>query len=146
MSTQLMNTEDEYRLLCGLSGYLAAVSAAAGVGPESCTLDFDSPISAYIALDGHIAAHPGRDTALVWDEHHGWSFMIETHSGEDLLVVAYLGDELAPPPGRLREFLRNVRARTRRVALSLPPDFGGDRATLADRLHGYWTAQPLPGR
>ncbi|WP_020658850.1 DUF6292 family protein [Amycolatopsis benzoatilytica] len=145
MTVLPMNTDHEYRLLCGMSAYLEAVSTAAGVGPESCTLDLDRPMSAYIALDGELPAHPGRDTALVWDERHGWSFTIETHSGEDLLVVAYLG-ELVPSPGRVRAFVRANRARTTRTRPPEPPDLSSDRLDLISRLHGYWTPQSLLGR
>ncbi|MGW4394149.1 DUF6292 family protein [Amycolatopsis nivea] len=143
MSVQHLTTDHEYRLLCGMSGYLDAVSVAAGVGPESSTIDFDSPMSAYLALDGQLAVHPGRDTALVWDERHGWSFTIETHSGEDLLVVAYLGDDLVPPPSRVREFIRTIRARTRRTPSPAPPELNRGRADLLARLLDYRTPQTL---
>ncbi|MBN9743242.1 MULTISPECIES: DUF6292 family protein [unclassified Amycolatopsis] len=143
MSGQQATTDDEYLLHCGMSGYLDAVSVAAGVGPESATMDLDSPMSAYLALDGQLAVHPGRDTALVWDERHGWSFTIETHSGEDLLVVAYLGDDLVPPPSRVREFVRAVRALTRRTPPPAPPELNRGRADLLARLLGYRTPQPL---
>ncbi|UKD57392.1 MULTISPECIES: DUF6292 family protein [Amycolatopsis] len=138
-----MTTDHEYRLLCGMSAYVEAVSAAVGVGPESCTLDLDSPMSAYIALDGQLAAHPGRDTALIWDERHGWSLTIETHSGEDLLVVACLGGELVPPPSRVRDFVRTVSARTQRAPSPAPPDLRRERTDLLCRLLDYWT--PLAG-
>lgn len=124
MTVQIVHVDEENRLLNEISAYVAEVSSAAGVGPESCTLDLDRPMSAYIALDGRLAAYPGRDTALVWDERHGWSFTVETHSGEDLLVVAYLGGERVPPPGAVREFLRTVRARTRHSEPPTPPIFG----------------------
>ncbi|WP_409464661.1 DUF6292 family protein [Amycolatopsis sp. GA6-003] len=137
MTVQSLTTDHEYRLLCGMSAYLDAVSAAAGVGPESTTMDLDAPMSAYLALDGRLAVHPGRDTALVWDERHGWSFTIETHSGEDLLVVAYLGGELVPSPSRVREFVRAVHARTRRASPPAPPDLSGDRDDLLGLLLGY---------
>ncbi|WP_406632640.1 DUF6292 family protein [Amycolatopsis sp. WGS_07] len=143
MARQPLTTDDEYRLLCGMSAYLDAVSAAAAVGPESRTMDLDGPVSAYLALDGQLAAHPGRDTALVWDERHGWSFAIETHSGEDLLVIASLGGELLPSPDRVREFVRAVRARTQPAPPPAPPDLSRDRADLIACLLGYRTP-PAP--
>ncbi|WP_370937155.1 DUF6292 family protein [Amycolatopsis sp. cg13] len=145
MTLQPLTADHEYRLLCGMSAYLDAVSAAVGVGPESCTMDLDAPMSAYLALDGQLAVHPGRDTALVWDERHGWSFTIETHSGEDLLVVAYLGGELVPSPSRVREFVRAVRGRARRTPPPAPPDLSSERADLIARLLGYRAHQDLLG-
>jgi hypothetical protein len=38
-------------LQCGLRSYLAIVATALGVGLESCTLDIDTPVSAYLAVD-----------------------------------------------------------------------------------------------
>lgn len=145
MTAQPLTTDSEYRLLCAMSAYLDAVSAAAGVGSESCTIDLDPPMSAYLALDGQLSVHPGRDTALAWDERHGWSFTIETHSGEDLLVVAYLGGELVPPPSRVREFVRAVRARTRRTPSPAPPDLSRSRAELVGLLLGYRAPHTLLG-
>lgn len=142
MTVQPLTTDHEYRLLCGLTAYLDAVSAAAGVGPESCTIDLDSPMSAYLALDGHLSVHPGRDTALLWDERHGWSFAIETHSGEDLILVACLGGELVPAPTRVREFVHTVRARTQRTPPPAPPDLSQGRADLIALLLGYRQESP----
>ncbi len=135
--------DSEYGLLCGLTGYLAAVSAAVGVGEESCTVDADSTVSAYIALDVRLAHNPGRDMALLWDERHGWSFAMETHSGEDLLVLAYLGGELVPEPARVRGFVAAIRSPGCPVAVPVPPDLRDGRAGLLSCLARYrqdlWT-------
>lgn len=55
-------------------------------------------------------SHIGRDTALLWDERRGWAFAAETHSGENLLVLAYLGGELVPAPARVHGFVTAIRA------------------------------------
>jgi uncharacterized protein DUF6292 len=81
-----------------LRAYLAEVCAALGVGLESIAVDLDAPVSAYLALDCRLPGHPDRDVALLWDERHGWAAAIETHSGEDLIVVAYLGGRTVLPP------------------------------------------------
>ncbi|MDT7802113.1 MAG: hypothetical protein QOI78_5546 [Actinomycetota bacterium] len=139
----LTGIDREYGLLRGLTGYLTAVGAAVGVGDESCTLDVDVPVSAYIALDGRLARHPGRDLALLWDERHGWSFAMETHSGEDLLVLAYLGGELVPEPARVRAFVAATRSSGAPFALRIPPDLRDGRGDLLSRLARYrrdtWT-------
>jgi hypothetical protein len=69
------------RLRRELLQYLDTVAAVLGVGLESTTIDLDTPVSAYLALDHHLPAFPGRDLALLGDEEHGWSAAIETHSG-----------------------------------------------------------------
>ncbi|WP_103354256.1 DUF6292 family protein [Amycolatopsis sp. CA-128772] len=89
-----------------LLGYLRDVTAELGIGLESCAVDHDRPISAYVALDPRLPHYPGRDLALLWDEVHGWAAAVETHSGEDLIVLRYLGGPtVAPPPRRVARFV-----------------------------------------
>jgi hypothetical protein len=84
-----------------LRGYLAIVATALGVGLESCMLDIDTPVSAYLAVDQKLAAFPDRDVAVLWDEEHGWAVAAETHCGEDLIVLAYLDTDTVVPPADL---------------------------------------------
>jgi hypothetical protein len=96
--------------LAALWTYLADVAAALGIGLESCTIDHDTPVSAYVALDEHLPGYPDRDMALLWDEVHGWAAAIETNSGEDLIVLRYLGEStVVPPPDRLARFVSALR-------------------------------------
>ncbi|WIV62202.1 DUF6292 family protein [Amycolatopsis nalaikhensis] len=143
----LTGIDRDHGLRCGLTGYLAAVSAAVGVGEESCTVDLDDPASAYVALDLRLPRHPGRDMALLWNERHGWAFAMETHSGEDLLVLAYLGGELVPVPLRVGRFVAGIGAGGVPVAAPVPPELRGDRGELLDRLlryrRGAWSG-PVP--
>ena len=86
--------------------YLRDVTAELGIGLESCTLDHDRPVSAYVALDTRLPHYPDRDVALLWDEERGWAAAIETHSGEDLIVLRHLGGPaVAPPPRRVARFV-----------------------------------------
>ena len=126
----LTGIDRDHGLRSALTGYLAAVSAAVGVGEESCTVDLDDPASAYVALDVRLPRHPGRDMALLWDERHGWAFAMETHSGEDLLVLAYLGGELVPAPARVRGFVAVVRSAGGTVGEPVLPDLRADRGEL----------------
>jgi hypothetical protein len=135
--TCLTNENDrELVLHHRLPAYLAAVSAAVGVGVESCTADFGNPASAYIALDTRLPRHPGRDVALLWDERHGWSAALENDSGQDLLVVAYLGGELVPRPQRLARFLAAVRRGDVPAVLGTPVLRDGE-AVLLEGLRSY---------
>ncbi|WP_328286155.1 DUF6292 family protein [Amycolatopsis orientalis] len=132
----LTGIDREQGLLDALNGYLAAVGATLGVGAESCTMDVDAPVSAYIALDGRLARHPDRDIALLWDERHGWSFAMETYSGEDLLVLAYLGDEIVPAPSRVAGFVAAL-SLGGPISAPVPPDLGDHREDLPNRLARY---------
>lgn len=140
----LTGIDRDHGLRSGLTGYVAAVSAEVDMGEASCTVDLGDPASAYVALDVRLGRHPGRDMALLWDERHGWAFAMETHSGEDLLVLAYLGGELVPAPARVRGFVAAVRSAGGASGESVPPDLRGDRGELLDHLRrhlrGRWSA------
>jgi hypothetical protein len=106
---EVAEPEVEPRFQRALRGYLDAVARKLGVGLESCTLDKDLPTSAYLAVDRRLPEFPDRDLAMLWDEVHGWAVAIETHSGEDLIVVSYLDtDTVTPPPGLVARFLHEV--------------------------------------
>ncbi|GAA1948586.1 DUF6292 family protein [Amycolatopsis minnesotensis] len=92
-----------------LRDYVHRVSVAIGVGWESCAVDTSSPATGYIAVDWRLPCHADRDVAVLWDETQGWSVAIETHSGEDFIVVALLGGSLAPEPEAVAGFLTEVR-------------------------------------
>lgn len=92
-----------------LRDYVHRVSVAIGVGWESCAVDTSSPATGYIAVDWRLPGHADRDVAVLWDETQGWSVAIETHSGEDLIVVALLGGSLTPAPSVVAGFLAKVR-------------------------------------
>ncbi|WP_409179602.1 DUF6292 family protein [Amycolatopsis sp. VS8301801F10] len=121
-TTPHLSPSNPQAVLVALYGYLDEVARALGVGPESRTVDQDSPLSAYLALDDRLPGYPGRDVALLWDEVHGWSAAVETHSGEDLIVIRYLGgDSVAPPPARLVRFLTALREDDHRIGQLTPP-------------------------
>lgn len=99
----------DFTLNAGLRAYVRAVSGAIGSGWEACSLDFDSPLGAYIALDWRLGTHPDCDLALLWHERQGWSAVVETPSGEDL-TVARLGGPVVAEPRAVVKFLAEVRA------------------------------------
>ncbi|WP_326958826.1 DUF6292 family protein [Amycolatopsis sp. NBC_01286] len=109
--------------LTALWGYLADVTTALGIGPESCLVDHDTPVSAYVALDEQLPGYPGRDVALLWDETRGWAAAIETHSGQDLVVVRYLGGPtITPAPEHVARFVTALQEDDHRVGRLDPPD------------------------
>lgn len=121
-----------------LLGYLRDVTAELGIGLESCTIDHDSPVSAYVALDTRLPHYPGRDLALLWDEERGWAAAIETHSGEDLIVLRYLGGAtIAPSPRRVARFVTALHEDDHTVGRPDPAELrsAGDDRELAALLH-----------
>lgn len=93
-----------------LRGYMQRVAAGLGVEPESTWCEVDSPANAYIALEERAPHRRQHDMALVWDEQHGWAAAVETHSGEDLMVLAYFGEDSLPAPAEVVAFTKLVLA------------------------------------
>ncbi|MET7998266.1 DUF6292 family protein [Amycolatopsis sp. NPDC005232] len=52
----------------------------------------------------------------MWDEERRWAAAIETRSGEDLIVVRYLGTAVAPQPAEVGWFRRRRAQRRPRSA------------------------------
>jgi uncharacterized protein DUF6292 len=90
-----------------LSRYVHQVAEGLGVGPESTWCETGDQPTAYVALEHHRGR---QDVALVWDESHGWAAAVETHSGEDMLVLAYFGLDPVPPPADVVAFTKRVLA------------------------------------
>jgi hypothetical protein len=132
-------TAHQHPAIRSLRDYLGEVAGLLGIGLESCVIDHDRPVSAYLALDARLPHYPDRDVALLWDECHGWSIAIEAHSGEDLIVLRYLGGAtVVPEPRRVAQFLAAVRADDHRLGRPDPAPVreAGDLADLAAVLGG----------
>lgn len=92
----------------GLHRYVRLVSRALGLHGACSYVQSEDPLSAYIALDGRFSGFPDHDVALLWEETRGWSAAVETHSGEDLRVVAYLGTDVLPAPDAVAAWTRRL--------------------------------------
>jgi hypothetical protein len=124
----------------GLRSYVHRVATGLGLGAAATYCEMAEQPSAYIALDDRVAGRPDQDSALIWDLDHGWALAVETHSGEDLLVVAYHGLPLLPPPPDVIAFTE--------AALIRPPTTPGPppaRPRATDQLAGELLAY-LPSR
>lgn len=93
-----MSGYDQERAEWGMHVYVERIAAGLGVEQAATYCEVADVAVAYVALADRLDRYPGRDTALVWDERQGWALAVETHSGEDLLVLAYLGRQLLPAP------------------------------------------------
>jgi hypothetical protein len=132
----------------GLRRYLRQVCRAIGVGPEASCWELDHRTNAYIAVDGRLPGYPDHDFALVWDEENGWSAALENKSGEDIVILCYLGSDVLPPPSAVVRFVEALRA----DEYPGQPDAPALRASFAeddftDRLSRYLSElQPVNGR
>lgn len=123
-----MELEPRSRSARGLHRYVRLVSEALGQTGTAFWVHAESPATAYIPLDERMPAFPDRDLALLWDERHGWCGAIETASGEDLIVVSYLGVDILPTPRVVARFAAELVAGLG-PGQAEPPAF---RATGAD--------------
>ena len=132
-----------------LRRYVRLVSEALGLHGESSYVQADESITAYLALDRRLDRFPERDLALLWDEDHGWSAAIETHSGEDLLVIAYFGRDVVPPPAAVAAWADGIARRAHLPTTAADPvPAPPAEDDLAERLAAYavpvWTDARSP--
>lgn len=118
-----------------LRAYVAVVAGALGVPEDSTCAMPGKPATAYIALEARLPAFPDRDLALLWEDTQGWAAAIETHSGEDVIVVSYLGIEVVPAPREVVAFLHALLADEQPGRID-PPNFE-PRPDLVERLATY---------
>lgn len=133
-----MELEPRNRSMRGLRRYVRLVTEALGYTGHACHVQTEPPATGYIPIDERIPAFPGRDVALLWDERHGWCGAIETASGEDLIVVSYLGGDVLPAPRVVARFAEELIA-GEGPGQPEPPAFRSADAEddLADRLADY---------
>ena len=140
-----MELEFESAAARGLRRYVTLVSEALGLTGPGWTVQLETPLSAYVAVDLRHPDFPDWDTALLWHERRGWALAVEPRATGDLRVVAYLGGDPLPAPGEVASFAIRETGRTRAGSPAAFPDPprppGGDRADLIDRL----AALAVPG-
>jgi hypothetical protein len=122
----------------GLRRYVRLVAEAVGAGSSAWCCEVDARSTAYVALEGRIALYPDHDVALVWDERTGWAAAVESASSDDLLLIAYLGDDVLPSPRQVAQYVGELLADPPVGSLK-PPHFrkqGADEG-LAARLCDY---------
>lgn len=121
----------------GLRRYSALVSDAVPCGARY-RLQLRPNIAIYLALDAHLPDCGDRGLAVLWDEQHGWAAAIETASGQDLVIVSYLGVDVLPPPRIVAQYVTGVLDGNDLGQPDPPgfrnPDTDGD---LPDRLAAY---------
>jgi hypothetical protein len=88
-----------------LRDHVRQVAEALGCTGDAYLVDADEPMSAYLPLDQHLYGFPDRDAALLWDQEHGWSAVVE--DPEEPLVVAYLG-ATQPDPAACATFVADL--------------------------------------
>ncbi|MFD1150045.1 DUF6292 family protein [Saccharothrix hoggarensis] len=138
-----MELDFDDALVWGLQGYVRRVTVELGLTGESSCVQAEPTATLYLALDGRLRGFPDRDVALVWDEECGWSVAVETHSGEDLIIVAYFGADLLPTPQAVARWVRRL-LRGERGAVGQPAVARWTRDDLVRRLVPYTAAELVP--
>lgn len=106
----------------GLDRYVWLVAETLGLTGDAYYIEAQPPVNAYLALTARLPTFPGRDTALIWDERHGWAGAIESISGDSLVVLTYLGHDILPTPRVVGDFARDLVA-GHNPGQSTPPGF-----------------------
>ena len=88
----------------GLRQYLLLVATVLDSPAWYCEVAV--PANAYLALEGGVPRYPDRAMALVWDERDGWAAAVESPSGDDMFLLAYLGEDVLPPAQAVAAFVR----------------------------------------
>jgi hypothetical protein len=92
----------------GFRGYVQVIANELGVRPEDVRHGPRPLASACLALRERLPGFARRDVAVVWDARHGWAVGVETSSGEDLIMLAYLGENLLPEPSEVVVFVKTL--------------------------------------
>jgi hypothetical protein len=96
------------------------VAVGVGAGIEQWCCRREHPLEAYIALDRTVPRFPGREVALLWEETCGWALAVETRSGEDLIVLGYLGEHAVPTPDAVADFAATLGTRNPHWVMNRP--------------------------
>lgn len=122
----------------GFERYVQLVAVAVGVGIEHWCCRREHPLEAYIALDRTLPRFPGREIALLWEETCGWSLAVETRSGEDLIVLGYMGIHTVPTPTAVAAFAARLGTRDPHLLADRPL---ADSVETARLLRSYGALQ-----
>jgi hypothetical protein len=120
----------------GLRRYVRLVAEAIGIGAEASTIQFDHPVSVYLALDRCFTEPTEHDLALLWHERHGWSLAAEVNGETDLHVLGYLAFGVLPSPRAVAGYVDRA-CRGEGAGTAAPPSAAFDVADLAGRLADY---------
>lgn len=109
-----------------LAAYVRQVAVTIGVPADGVAYEVSDTATAYIGLPDRVAAHPGGDLMLVWDERLGWR--VETEDNQH--VLGRLRGGPVPAPEMVAAFVTDVIEGKHRPLLG-PVPAPVDRATLA---------------
>ncbi|WP_329046528.1 DUF6292 family protein [Amycolatopsis sp. NBC_01488] len=120
----------------GLRKYFLAVAAALDAPAWFC--EVDAPATAYLALERRLDRFPDHETALLWDERDGWAAAVESAAGDDVVVLAYLGEDVLAAPEAVLAFVRGLYGASY-PGQPDPPDFRSPGASdgFDERLAAY---------
>ncbi|XGU19570.1 DUF6292 family protein [Rhodococcus sp. 3Y1] len=87
---------------------------------RAVVLQARAPSGGLHRIGPNCAAFPGREVALLWEETCGWALAVETRSGEDLIVLGYLGEHAVPTPDAVADFAATLGTRSPHWVMNRP--------------------------
>ncbi|GAA3877421.1 hypothetical protein GCM10022243_47790 [Saccharothrix violaceirubra] len=114
--------------------YARSATAALGLSGDCWCVQGERPAGLYLALEGRWGSFPDYDVALLWNEHRGWSAVVETGDGADL-VVDRLDGPVVPRSASVAKWIDEIFRRSAAgdpVDDELPRVVGGGPAAVRD--------------
>lgn len=94
------------RAACGLVNYVHEVAGVLDDDVVEVDVDVEEgPATAIIILRSRMPTFAEFPLLLTWDEISGWAVRVEISGDGDTTPLSYLGEEILPPPVRVRRYL-----------------------------------------
>ncbi|OLZ58117.1 hypothetical protein BS330_12875 [Amycolatopsis keratiniphila subsp. nogabecina] len=126
----------------GLAAYARAVADEVQAVVGGAIWEARPSLMAYIALSSECVLHPGRDVMLTWSPARGWEAALEAAIDGPMLLLARLGEQVAPDPSVVARFADEVLRGEARCETGLPtlPDGVSLAGELLPYVFRVWLA------
>lgn len=92
----------------GLVNYVRSVTAGIEEEVGAIDLEVDELATVIILVNSRVPTLVELPLLLTWDEVSGWALRVGTDDDGDTTPLAYLGEDVLPPPRTVQEFLRDA--------------------------------------
>ncbi|RCW44600.1 hypothetical protein DFQ14_104189 [Halopolyspora algeriensis] len=134
-----MYTDPTNRIAAGLGNYVETVARC--LGEEALTTDYEANEDLAIAIimvASRLPTITDRPLLLSWDEVNGWALRIQINDNGETIALSYLGGDVLPEAGDVRQFLEDAALGNHPGSIS-PPGFRhpNDQDNLERRLSHF---------
>lgn len=88
--------------------YVESVAAEVGSAAEHCYCSAEKREAYVVVSTRDEKIYPGREVALIWNGDTGWGVAVETHSGEDMLLLGSVSGTPVPTPATVAGLCRRL--------------------------------------